>query len=603
MVNPAVEKQCLAGALALMVVIALSLSGEAAARCTAIGVGKKASVDGSVMVAHTDDAGDGTSDLRLVRVPARDHEPGSMRPIYRVVSGYPRLVDAERSPDYGPQSGQQANEPMGYINEVNHTYAYWDQLYGVINEHQLVIAESTCGARTVGFPLNDKVHGGKALFGIEELSKIALERCVTARCAAKTMGDLAVEYGFYAEGDKGDGGEGLFLGDKTGELWAFHVLPSPDGAHAIWAAQRIPDDSVVAMANDFVIQDMDLNDHDNNMYSSNMVHIALKEGWFSGSLVHHTINFFKTFGYEKPKDKDPLMGLYSGRRMWRVYSILNAEYNATGNPYIGYMPSTADNYPPYVKPDNKVCVRKIFKILGDHYEGTQFDMTKGLAAGPFNNPNRFEGQMKGEKVLKGGFERPISIYRGTFSIVSQSSQTLPDMLGVTWYGQDQPSGSVWVPVYAGQLYMPESYLWGKQSEFSLDSSWWAFNFVNNWMQLGYSKMLKDVNEARARLQNQACALHHMIVENALKEDDAEVAIDLITENSNKFANHVVEEWWQFAFKLIAKYSNGLITTGEGETQRAGVGYPNWWLKSVGYESWPPKNPAEDSSNSIFFNWF
>jgi dipeptidase len=579
--------------LALLFLKASGVEGK----CTAIGIGKDATVDGTIMVAHTDDAGNDASDLRLVRVPAKDHAPEAVRPVYRFRDGFPRLVDESRSPEYGAMAGgseaQEKSKPLGYIKEVNHTYAYWDQEYGMMNEHQLTIGESTCGARTVAFPLDNEAKNGKALFGIEELSKVALERCVTARCAIQTMGDLGMEFGFYAEEDRADSGEALVLGDKE-ELWVFHILPSPSGAQAIWAAQRVPDDHTVVVANDFVIQQMDLSDKagDNFMYSSNMLRIASKRGWWNGE---EEFNFFQVFGFE-PKRFDPVLGLYSGRRMWRFNSLINAEYNATANPYTGYIPSQCSAYPPFTKPDNKISLERLFDILADHYEGTAFDLTKGSAAGPFGNPNRFEGHQKGEKYLKGGFERPISIYRGTFSFVLQSSSEIPDFLGgVAWYGQDQPSGSVYVPIYGGMESLATGYQWPKQSEFSLDSTWWAFNFVNNWMQLGYNKMLEDVLSAKYKLQKEAIKLHQLVIESTRVIPSESVAKKLSSEMSQKFMDYVGREWWSLAFKLIAKYSNGLVTTGEGPGQRKAPGYPNWWLKEVGYTDWPPNGENLDTN--------
>ncbi|QDZ19931.1 dipeptidase [Chloropicon primus] len=560
------------------------------AKCTAIGVGKAASADGTVIVSHTDDAGNDASDLRLVRVPSSNWPRGSLRPVYRTRDGFPRIVSPSRGKGYLPRNGQREYEPLGYIEQANHTYAYWDQDYGVMNEYQLSIAESTCGARTLARPLGE--DGGKALLDIAELSKIAMERCKTARQAVQVMGDLGSEHGFYAEAVFADSGEALILADRE-ELWVFHILPTPDGASAIWAAQRVPDDQAVVIANDFIIQEMDLEDRENFMHSANMVSIAVDEGWFDDS-GNETFNFFKTFGYE-PKEFDPVLGLYSGRRMWRFNSLVNSEYNKSADPYIGYTPSQCEHYPFSLKPDRNISVETLFKVLGDHYEGTEFDLTVGLAAGPFGNPNRFEGHTKGTKALKGGFERPISIYRGTYSFIAQASASHPDYLGVTWYGQDQPAGTVWAPIYAGQESVPESFLWPKQSEFSLDSAWWAFNFVNNWIQLGYSKMVGDVNDARAELQAEAMELHALVVKAVAWIPIKSVAVAVLTRMSNKFIDKLTKSWWQVAFKLVAKYSNGLVTTGEDPGERTGPGYPNWWLKAVGYTNWPPADPGKISS--------
>lgn len=62
--------------------------------------------------------------------------------------------------------------------QVNHTYALIEGLYGIINEHQVAIGESTCSGRFWTKPVG---RGGKALLELGELTSIALERCTTAR--------------------------------------------------------------------------------------------------------------------------------------------------------------------------------------------------------------------------------------------------------------------------------------------------------------------------------------------------------------------------------------------------------------------------------------
>ncbi|KAG9411188.1 hypothetical protein AC1031_022082 [Aphanomyces cochlioides] len=131
----------------LMWIFSAFLAGIEA--CTVIGVTNKATQDGSSLLAHTDDAGGGAADIRLVNVPAADHAPGSMRAVYNFAGGYPRLTSKDRGPLYAPVGDQTLQEPLGYIPQVQHTYAYFDQDYGMMNEVQLSIAESTCSAKTV----------------------------------------------------------------------------------------------------------------------------------------------------------------------------------------------------------------------------------------------------------------------------------------------------------------------------------------------------------------------------------------------------------------------------------------------------------------------
>merc|ERR1719408_1194180 len=134
-----------------------------------------------------------------------------------------------------------------------------------MNEHKLAFGESTVSGRLAA---NSLAHNGTALFSNEELSKVALERCKTARCAIKLMGSLAVDKGgFYGEGTDVDTGSETLLVADTAEAWVFHILADPTGKSAIWAAQRVPDDSVTVVPNTYVIRAMNLSDEDNFLLS------------------------------------------------------------------------------------------------------------------------------------------------------------------------------------------------------------------------------------------------------------------------------------------------------------------------------------------------
>jgi len=186
-----------------------------------------------------------------------------------------------------PVGTQQESIPIGQISQVSDTWAYWDTSYGVQNERGLSIGETTCDSKTVGWPVGKP--GGYNRVGIEDLSKIALERCETARCAVQTMGSIAVEQGFYSA-DSGDpqkpayGGsaEALLIGDAIdGELWIFQVMTGRNNASAIWAAQRVPSDHIAVLANAFTIHKMHLRDADNFLYSPGVTKLAEEMGWWS----------------------------------------------------------------------------------------------------------------------------------------------------------------------------------------------------------------------------------------------------------------------------------------------------------------------------------
>ena len=89
---------------------------------------------------------------------------------------------------------------------------------------------------------------------IEELARVALQRCTTARDAIQLMGKLVKEYGY------GDSGECLTIADPK-EVWHFEIFgEGPDQIGGVWAAVRIPDDEVGVSANISRISTLNLKD-------------------------------------------------------------------------------------------------------------------------------------------------------------------------------------------------------------------------------------------------------------------------------------------------------------------------------------------------------
>lgn len=148
------------------------------------------------------------------------------------------------------------------------------------------------------------------------------------------------------------------------------------------------------------------------------------------------------------------------------------------------------DYPFAITPDKKLSVKDLFTIHRDNYEGTEFDLTKGLAAGPADRI-RFEGQAESVAdkegkltTLVGEFERPLNIYRCVYAYVNQSRNWLPDAVGgLTWFGPDRPATTVLMPFYAGGLDLPSSIQHADILKFDRNSMWMAFNYVANYSML------------------------------------------------------------------------------------------------------------------------
>ena len=204
---------------------------------------------------------------------------------------YPRYVGTERGviPEYYPKEEDESSfEPIGYIPQVDHTFAYLEETYGAVNEKQVGIGESTCSGVFGAIPLG--MPNGTALFSVDELTHIAMERAETARQAIEIMGSLAEEYGFYGAGQFEGTAESLAVSDPN-EAWVFHILPDPTGTSAIWAAQRIPDNGFAVLANMFVLRELDPSDTENFMMSASVHSVAKEYQWWdeaSGELLDFT---------------------------------------------------------------------------------------------------------------------------------------------------------------------------------------------------------------------------------------------------------------------------------------------------------------------------
>ena len=547
--------------------------------CTTTLTGKKASVDGSVMVSHSDD---GLGDARLIYVPAMKHKPGSLRPVFYShcaldfkpqwgASETQRIATRDRGPGYDTP-GVPVNIPLGFIPQVPHTYAYFDANYGIMNEHQLSIGECTDKAK-----VHPEPEPGKRIFYSAELSRVALERCRKAREAVQLMGDLIMKYGYYGTG------ETLIVADPE-EGWVMEMAGyDKNGTDGVWVAQRVPDDGFFVAANQFRIREVRKGAED-MMFSANIFDAAQKKGWWKPA--DGPLDWTSVYG-----DGEFHHPYYSLRRVWRAQSLVAP----SRNPPAWIEGPFTRAYPFSVKPDQKLTVENVFAIHRDNYEGTEFDLTKGLAAGPFGNPNRFEGQAEGMAdkegrltPLKGEFERPLNIYRCVYAYVNQSRGWLPDAVGgLSWYGPDRPATAVLMPFYAGATNLPPPIQRGDILRFDRESMWTAFNYVANYAMLKYSFMIKDIDAVRDRFEARAFGNQQELEDQAAslwKKGEKIAARRLLTEYSDAYAADVLREWWKLSERLYIKYNDGYLNTKAGIAQA--VFYPAWWLKQVGYENGP-----------------
>ena len=498
--------------------------------CTSLLVTKGASQDGSVIITYTCDA---EFHPKLKYTAAADHKKGDSL----AITGW-------------------RGEVRGWIKQVPHTYS----VIGLMNEHQLAIGETTFDGRP-------ELEDSTGLLEYWDLMDLALQRARTAREAILVMTDLVAQYGYRSTGE-------TFSISDPSEAWILEMIgPGPGGNGTEWVAVRVPDGYISCHANKARIGEFPLNDPQNCLYSDNVVSFAVSKGYYD-PMSGQPFRYCDTYCPPLPKDHR-----FADTRVWSIFRRA-APSQEFSTDFHRAVPG-AEPYPLWIKPDKKLSVQDVFSLMRDHYEGTPFDMTKGIDAGPFGSPDRSRPLVWKIDSVEFGWERSISTPQTAYSFISQSRSKLPDPIGgVFWYGLDNTYTCCYVPLYCGIDAAPRSYTVGDLSKFNWESAWWVFNFVSNYANLKYSSMVPEIQAVQTRLEGECFKLQPVVEKTAaeLGKSDTALMIRYLTDYSVSHAEMVVAQWKDLGEHLITKYNDGYIQNERGRPEEKG--YPEGWLREV-----------------------
>ncbi len=507
-------------------------SSPVALACTSIVVSRGASRDGSVMVTYSADA---PFMPRLLHVPGGKHQAGE-----------PFQV-----------RGWEDDRPTGPIRQVASTYS----VVGLMNEHQLSLGETTTGGRR---ELTDR----KGLLDYDVLMLLTLQRARTAREAIRVIDELAREYGYRSSG------ETFSIADPN-EAWIMELIgKGPDHKGIVWVAARVPDGMISAHANLSRITTFPLDDPENWRYSPDVISFAIEKKFYSSDSQ-------KPFSYRDayhPNIAASQKRACAGR-VWSIYRRSAVSQNFSDAFFRGQ--EGAEDYPLFIKPDKPLAVADVMALMRDHYEGTPYDMTKGVDAGPFGSPYRYREltfKVDGENYM---WERAISTQQAGFVIVSQSRKGMPDAVGgVTWFTPDDASTSCFTPLYCGITALPAPYTRGDYKKFEWDSAWWVSNLVSNLCYDRWSRIAPDVQAAQARREADLFRMQPVIEEAAVKlaERDEALMREFLTNYSVSTGESVFRNWQGVAESILTKHVDGYVKNEQGRAR--GVGYPAEWLRRV-----------------------
>jgi dipeptidase len=520
--------------------------------CTDIVVGKKASLDGSVITSHTGCC----PECRVHVVPAQTFDEGTRAPVYYGLQDVKKPLH-----DYG--------KVIGTIPQVAKTYKYFHTGYPHINEHQLAIGESTLSQRD---ELKVDIGSGKQIMTIEQAMLFALQRCRTAREAIALITSLVEEYGFLPS--CGPESEGLCIAD-TEEAWVLEVFsvgkdwePGSGELGAIWAAQRVPDDHVAVVPNWSIIKEIDLSDPENFMASKNYKQVAIENGWYDPASG-------KPFVWQEAYSPTPREWAIS--RFWLFFSTFAPNYkewpdkklNEPFKSYDAYHQylEPLSTYPFSVKPGKKLSVQDVIAFQRSVYEGTIYDMTAdtdwlvpdgkgGMAKSPLTTPFPTRDM---RELLDITYRRMVS--RGGYGMVAQLRGWLPpEVGGIYWFYLDNQHVSTYVPIYTGVEEISPLYKTYDPDEFSEESARWAIDFVDNLLYLRWQQAIKDLHAVRDPMEADFFKNVERVDTEALEllKKDPELAKKYLTDYTKSNMKNVVKMYRELRNRLITKYTNNKL---------------------------------------------
>lgn len=455
--------------------------------CTAMLVGKNASIDGSTMIARDEDGYNGINPKTFKVFPAKDYTGE------HYVSDYNGL-----KVDMTGKGCRYTATPNG-AHQLNdgHGVGRWDEQG--INEYNVAMSATETEST------NPRVLGHDPLVenGVDEDSMVylVLPFIKSAREGVQRLGSLIEKYG---TGET----NGIAFSDKD-EVWYLETA----GGHQ-WVAQRIPDDAYAIAPNNMCIQEIDFDDSDNFMYAPGIQEFVEK---YHLNPYPGKFNFRKIFATEDEAD-----AYYNTPRTWYGQKLFN--------PSIEQEPTSQDM--PFIRrPEKKIAVEDVEFFLSSHYNQTPYDPMETYSSGTPDEMKRF---------------RSIALDRNQSSCILQIRNDVPaEYAAIQWINFGFYCYSPYVPFFTNINDTPENYATASETFHPEKSAYWMYKLLQVIVEPRYHEFINEVNTFRDNAQSYGIGRVDNILENVKGKEGKEITNYLTTEN-DVTAQHISDE----AQKLI-----------------------------------------------------
>jgi dipeptidase len=478
------------------VLILLALGSLPAFSCSMVLVGKNASADGSVLLAHNNDLPGHIASLVQI-VPGGTHEPGEM-------------ITFKNGLEI-PQAPRTYRMLM-----MNCYYGFAEGDAKAVNRYQVAVAGGTslkADRSDNARELDPLVKGGVSGY----IRYIALQRSKTARECVQLIGNMYSQYGISYP-------SGVGVADAN-EVWYLEA-----GGGKCWAARRVPNDSYLVAVNSYRIGNIDFNDKENFILPPYLKSYAVKKGlWNPGKKGKNPFNFAKIFGGKVQTQSE--RPYYNARRVWRAQQLLS--------PAVKQDPS-AFTHPWALKPAEKLTVSRLIAVMRDYYKGTPFDISAQAQSPPR--------------------ERAIAVFNTVHASIIQLRGNMPVEIGaLMWGGVSSALTTPYVPYYFGIKEVPEPYTIAGPV-FDSRSAFWQFRALTILLEPRLAKLIDHILPVWRHFEKKLFHLQPELEKTALAlyRKDKQLAADFLTFYSNGLALQALQTAKKLKTDLqttLAKNSN------------------------------------------------
>ena len=531
--------------------------------CTTILVGKKASYDGSTIIARNDDSGAGHyTPKKFVVVQPKDQPRHYVSVLSHVEIDLP-----ENPMRYTAVPNAVEGKGIWAASGVNAAGVAMTATETISANERVLGADPLVEYLPAGESEDGKEHRGG--IGEEDLVVLVLPYIRSAREGVRRMGALLEQYGTYEM-------NGMAFQDRD-EIWWLETI----GGHH-WMARRVPDEVYVMMPNQLGLDVLDLEDalgeQEEFMCSADLKefieenHLDLtlrlegcgkaggcgetaddsdddavmsgksgetdccsEESAEDGECCGHCRNLLnprEAFGTHDDADH-----VYNTPRAWYIGRYFNPRTVDWNGPEADFTPMS-DDIPWCMIPERKVTVEDVKYVLSSHYQGTPYD--------PYGS--------YGDPSLRGAY-RSIGVNRTDFVAVIQLRGEEPeDYMAVEWLAFGSNAFNTAVPFYANVEKTPE-YLSNTTREVSTDNFYWSARLIEALADANYGKNLNHIEHYQLAVQSKGHSIIGRYDKLQKAQEDPEKRAELREKANEEIASMLRRETGKALDEVLFDASN------------------------------------------------